>query len=193
MCGECILSSVPLTPPLDHHPLLAPLRLHAGSECFVIDLLALAARGGAAERALTDALQPALASDQLYKLGCGIAADLKKLTACRPVAFALARSCLDLSALWRSLCIEQSELISGGAQLFPLLLLHRPGICPFQQSMLRRLRAPLLILHLPPPPLQTHHLPTCARSRQALDGGVQEARRGGVDECAGARGAWQAS
>lgn len=78
------------------------------SEVYVVDLLALAGRAEG-EAALAAALSPVLASDAVYKLGCGVSSDCRKLAAHHPAAFGLVRGCLDLSTAWRSHSIEQSE------------------------------------------------------------------------------------
>jgi hypothetical protein len=77
----------------------------ADSEVFVVDLLALTGR----DAELAAALSPVLTSEGVFKLGCGIASDCKRLAGRHPRAFSLARACLDLSTLWRSHSIEQSE------------------------------------------------------------------------------------
>lgn len=74
----------------------------------MIDLLALGAAPGG-EAALAAALRPVLACEAVYKVGCGIAGDCRKLAAHHPAAFAVVAGCLDLSAMWRSHSIEQSE------------------------------------------------------------------------------------
>ncbi|KAI7836357.1 hypothetical protein COHA_009779 [Chlorella ohadii] len=80
------------------------LQLSTDSEVFLVDLLALAPH----EAELAAALAPILTSDRVFKLGCGIASDCKKLADHHPAAFSLVRSCLDLSVMWRSHHIEQS-------------------------------------------------------------------------------------
>ncbi|PRW61071.1 exonuclease mut-7 [Chlorella sorokiniana] len=80
------------------------LQLSTDTEVFLVDLLALASH----EAELAAALTPALVSDRVFKLGCGIASDCKKLADHHAAAFSLVRSCLDLSVMWRSHHIEQS-------------------------------------------------------------------------------------
>ncbi|KAL4452648.1 hypothetical protein ABPG75_008310 [Micractinium tetrahymenae] len=82
------------------------LQISTDSEVFVVDLLALGAAPDG-EAALAAALDPALSSEAVYKVGCGIAGDCRKLAAHHPAAFAVARGCLDLSTVWRSHSIEQ--------------------------------------------------------------------------------------
>ena len=86
-------------------PSLPCLHRCADSEVFVVDLLALTGR----DAELAAALSPVLTSERVFKLGCGIASDCKRLAGRHPRAFSLARACLDLSTLWRSHSIVQSE------------------------------------------------------------------------------------
>lgn len=80
----------------------------ADAEVFVVDLLALAVTPDS-EAALAAALGPVLASEAVYKVGCGIAGDCRKLATHHPAAFAVTRGCVDLSATWRAYSVEQSE------------------------------------------------------------------------------------
>lgn len=73
----------------------------------MVDLLALTEQGQGS--LLTAALAPLLTSPHVFKAGCGLASDFKRLARHHPDTFTLAHSCLDLSTLWRLRHIEQSE------------------------------------------------------------------------------------
>lgn len=74
-----------------------------------MDLLALTGR----DAELAAALAPLLSSPHVFKLGCGLAGDLRKLAGHHPAAFSLAHSCLDLSAVWRAQQEHASETGDG--------------------------------------------------------------------------------
>ncbi len=93
---------------LDSLPATTLPLANADAEVFVVDLLALAGAPDS-EAALAAALSPVLASEAVYKVGCGIAGDCRKLAAHHPAAFAVTRGCVDLSATWRAYSVEQSE------------------------------------------------------------------------------------
>lgn len=77
------------------------LQISTDDHVFVIDLLALARPPLA--RQLSAALRPLLLEEKVYKLGCGLTGDLKKLALSYPFvdAFRSVHGCIDLSALWR--------------------------------------------------------------------------------------------
>ena len=116
------------------------LQLATDDAVFVVDLLAL---GAHSPQALSGALQPVLLNESTYKLGIGLAGDLRKLATSYPSveAFQAANACIDLATLWRarhgaSLQLPTAShawhLASILALPYPDLLshVHSPVRCP---------------------------------------------------------------
>ena len=155
---RCIMQ--PTRPTLSRVLPALPASGFADSEVFVIDLLALTGR----DAELAAALSPVLTSDRVFKLGCGIASDCKRLAGRHPRAFSLARACLDLSTLWRSHFIEQSEQWGLAGGLLPLQGAWLVCSAAAQQPLSGVVEADG---HATPP--------CCACSGQAVHCGLQEA------------------
>ncbi|GAB4818833.1 hypothetical protein N2152v2_005879 [Parachlorella kessleri] len=75
------------------------VQLAVDSDVFVVDLLAL----GGQPQELSAALGPMLSSERVYKLGVGLASDVRKLGASYPqvAGFRTVNGCLDLGSLWK--------------------------------------------------------------------------------------------
>lgn len=75
------------------------LQLSTDTNAYVLDLLKL---GASCPAALNASLQPLFLAPHIYKLGCSISGDLKKLSSSYPdvAAFKTVAGCIDLTTLW---------------------------------------------------------------------------------------------